>query len=58
MSQGKIPFLLWCVHPMFFGCKEVTKILNNMFTNVVTMNEGRFKILFIIVIGTGVGFLG
>lgn len=43
---------------MFFGCKEVTKIMNDLFTNMVTMSVRKFEILFIVVIGSGVGFLG
>lgn len=54
--MGKIPLLLWCVHPLTFGCTEVVKILGNVVC-YFKMDEKKFQILFFVIIGGSVSFL-
>jgi hypothetical protein len=57
LDWGKLPFLLWCLHPLTYGCKVIAMNALGKATNLVTMNEGRFKILFLVVVGSAVAFL-
>jgi len=58
LKAGKIPFLVWCVHPLTFGCKDIVIKVFGPLCNLLTMNEERFKILFMVIIGGAVSFLG
>lgn len=57
IAWGKLPFLLWCLHPLTYGCEVIAKQVLGAPSKLLKMDEKRFKLLFLIVVGGGVAFL-
>jgi len=57
LDYGRLPFLIWCLHPLTYGCEVIAKNALGKLTNLITMTEARFKILFLVVVGSGIAFL-
>lgn len=57
LEYGKLPFLLWCLHPLTYGCETVAKHALGSLTQLVAMDRRRFQVLFLLLVGGGVGLL-